>query len=574
MGLIYKIKETDEDSLSKYMKESGIENKLTAKVLFNREFDPGFVKQVFGSPESFYRDSNNVYGALRAAQKIIKHIIKPRNKIYIFGDYDTDGITSTVLLKIFLESFGLNTKIEVRLPEREEGYGLNLKYCNEIINDAYYSNEDKLVITVDNGITCYEQVELLNEYGIETVIIDHHMPIKDFIPNATICNPHMESLEKDDYEGKNLAGVAVVWKVCQCINSFADKTRQINMQDYLPLVAIGTISDVMNLNEENIAIVISGLKELKSPSEDNKFKTLYQTISQYLNRKNILYSTIAWELAPRLNACGRVSTPQKAAKLFFSYKDTQSKIKDILRELDNINTDRKKHSTAAKLEIEKKYDFSNDLICCCELKTAPEGILGQVAGIVSEKEQKPAFVMKKSDNLLIGSGRSPFGILSLLEEEKGDTVHFFAGHDQAFGIQIYANKLDDFKAHLNQKIKERGLKIEEKTMYIDSIINLEDITTNNYYEVNKMPLMSSDEPTFMITGLNILECRPSKNNPDNILFVFSNGRIISKIWGWRISKTLDKLKSLNDVCIVCKMSLDFMNPNKATVNIIDIFNKS
>lgn len=572
---MYKLKTIEETILKQYMNEADLTNKLMAKVLFNRKYEAKYIKEMLKNPENFYRDSNKIYGASEAAKKIIKHIIKPRNKIYIFGDYDTDGITSTVLLKVFLESFKLNTKIEVRLPERKEGYGLNLNYCKEVIEDAYYSNEDKLVITVDNGITCVEQIELLNSYGISTVIIDHHMPMKDFIPKAVaICNPHMESLSgKEDYEGKNLAGVAVVYKVCQCINTYADTNRQTNMRDFLPLAAIGTISDVMNLDEENTALVITGLNELKNPSESNRFKTLYKTISQHLNSKNILYSMIAWDLAPRLNACGRISTPKTAAKLFFSYKDTQDKIKDILRELDSINSDRKKYSTAAKMEIEKKYDFSNDLICCCELKTAPEGILGQVAGIVLEKEQKPVFVFKKKENLLIGSGRSPFDIMDILKEEKGDTVHFFAGHKQAFGIQIYADKINEFKDSLNKKIKERSLKVKDKTIYIDSIINLEDITTNNFYEINRFPLMSNNEPIFIIEDLNILECRPSKSNPDNILFMFSNGRIVNKIWGWKIGKKLNKLKSLNEVCIVCKLDLDFINPNKATVTIVDIFNK-
>lgn len=572
---MYKLKTIEETVLRRYMNEANLTNELMAKVLFNRSFEAKSVREMLEYPENFYRDPNKVYGTSEAAKKIIKHIIKPRSKIYIFGDYDADGITSTVLLKVFLESFKLNTKIDVRLPEREEGYGLNLDYCKEVIKDAYYSNEDKLVITVDNGITCTEQVNLLNSYGIDTIIIDHHMPMKESIPNAkAICNPHMESLSgKDDYEGKNLAGVAVVFKVCQCINAYADKERQANMKDFLPLAAIGTISDVMNLDEENTALVITGLNELRNPSSDNRFKTLYETISQYLNAKNILYSMIAWDLAPRLNACGRISTPKTAAKLFFSYKDTQSKIKDILRELDDINNNRKKCSTAAKLEIEKKYDFSNDLVCCCELKTAPEGILGQVAGIILEKEQKPVFVFKKKEDLLVGSGRSPFDITDILKEEEGNTVHFFAGHKQAFGIQVYANRINDFKTILNNKIRERGLKVEDKNIYIDSIINLEDITINNFYEVNKIPLMSSNEPIFMIEDLNILECRPSKNNPDNILFMFSNGRIISKIWGWKIGKTLEKLNSLSGVCIICKLSLDFMNPNKATVTILDMFNK-
>lgn len=571
---MYKLKTIEETILKQYMNKADLTNKLMAKVLFNRKYKAEYIKEMLKNPENFYRDSSKIYGASEAAKKIIKHIVKPRNKIYIFGDYDADGITSTVLLKVFLESFKLNTKFDIRLPERKEGYGLNLEYCKEVIEDGYYSNEDKLVITVDNGITCVKQVELLNSYGIDTVIIDHHMPIKDSIPKAVICDPHMESLsDKEDYEGKNLAGVAVVYKVCQCINSYANANRQINMKDFLPLAAIGTISDIMNLDEENTALVMTGLNELKNPSDNNRFKTLYKTISQHLNSKNILYSMIAWDLAPRLNACGRISTPKTAAKLFFSYKDTQSKIKDILRELDSINNDRKKYSTAAKMEIEKKYDFSNDLICCCELKTAPEGILGQVAGIVLEKEQKPVFVLKRKENLLVGSGRSPFDITDILNEEKGNTVHFFAGHKQAFGIQIYADKINEFKNSLSKKIKERSLKVEDKTIYIDSIINLEDITINNFYEINKFPLMSNNEPIFMIENLNILECRPSKSNPDNILFMFSNRRIISKIWGWKIGKKLDKLKSLNEVCIICKLDLDFMNPNKATVTIIDMFNR-
>ena len=572
----YQIRTINETELKKFMRDSDITNPLAAKVLMNRGHKAETVKKLISEPASFYRDPKMVFGAEAAARKIIKHISKPRNKIYIFGDYDVDGITSMCLLKIFLEDFKMKTEIELRIPERKEGYGLNKAYCRQVIDDAYYMNEDKLVITVDNGITCKEQVAMLNEYGIDTVIIDHHMPQKDLIPRANvICNPHMESLDKETYEGQHLAGVAVVYKVCQCINSFANKKSRVNLDDFLPFVAFGTISDMMELTPENMAIISRGLEELKNPSEKNRFKWLYQVICKYIDRKKVLYTNIAWDIAPKINACGRIDSPRKAAKLLLSYFDTPDKLREIMQEIDAVNQLRKRKSTEADTEIKKKYDFSNETICCCELKKTPEGILGQVANMLAEREGKPAFVLKKNeDRLLAGSGRSPFDIQSILAEEKGKTIHFFAGHEKAFGIQIYPDKLEEFKNNISRKIEELGLEPDkEKTIIVDSIIDLEDISLKNYYDINIIPIRDSEKPIFIIKNLKILSCTPSKNNSDNIKFYFSNGRKSMEIWGWRISKKLAKLRSLENVTVICSLDVNFQNPNLGTINIIDILNE-
>lgn len=569
----YVIKKVDEEELQYYMKQSGINNRLAAKVFLNRNYGEDFIKEIINSPESFYRNPKDIYGAEEVAKRIIRHIVKPRNKIYIFGDYDVDGITSIVLLKIFLESFGLKTEFDLRLPERREGYGLNLNYCQDVIDDSYYNHEDKLVITVDNGVACKEQVEFLQNYGIETVVIDHHNPQKETIPDTLICNPHMESFEKEEYEGKHLAGVAVVYKVCQCINMLADQKRRINLNDFLPFVAMGTISDMMVLNPENMAIVINGLKELKEPREENRFKELFHVIDKHIGQKKILYTHIAWDIAPKINACGRIDTPVTGAKLFLSYYDSSESIKNVMEEINEINQLRKKKSAEANIEVKKNYDFTEETICCCKLKSAPEGILGQIATEISDREKKPSFVLKKNkEGMLAGSGRSPYDITGILLEEKGDTVHFFAGHKGAFGIQIYPNKLDEFRNNVTNKIKALGLKPEKEIISIDSFIELEDITLKNYYDVNLIPMKTADEPIFAIRNLNIIEYVPSKNKPENIKFFFSNGRINTQIWGWNIKDKLQNLRSFKNVTLVGKFTTDFQNPNRATLKIIDITN--
>ena len=572
----YQLRQINEYELKQFMKDSGITNVLAAKVLMNRGHSAELVKRMISEPESFYRDPKAVFGAEAAARKIIKHISKPRNKVYIFSDYDVDGITSMCLLKIFLEDFKMKTEIEIRIPERKEGYGLNIDYCEHVINDAYYSNEDKLVITVDNGISCVDQINKLNEYGIETVIIDHHMPQKGSVPSASvICNPHMRSLNEETYEGQHLAGVAVVYKVCQCINSFANEHSRVNLNDFLPFVAMGTISDMMELTPENMAIISKGLEELKEPSEGNRFKKLFQEICRHINRKKIFYTHIAWQLAPMLNACGRISTPKIAAKLFLSYFDSADKIQDALKEADNTNKLRKRKSTEADIEVEKKYDFSKELICCCELKNTPEGILGQVANRILERENKPVFVLKKNEEgLLAGSGRSPIDIVKILEDEKGKTVHFFAGHKGAFGIQIYPDKLKEFKQNVTEKIKALDvIKEEEKIIYIDSYIELEDISLKNYHDVNIIPQKDANKPIFAIKNLKIIECIPSKNNQDNIKFFFSNGRRSAQVWGWGVKDKLNKLNSLDNITVICSFDADFQNPNLGTILIIDLFNE-
>ena len=283
-----------------------------------------------------------------ATNRIIK-AIENKERIIIYGDYDVDGITSICVLKQFLENRGL--EVCQTIPNRlDEGYGLNKNAIKRISDEKH-----TLMITVDCGISGIEEIEYANSLGIETIVTDHHEPL-DELPNAIAV---IDPKRKDNkYPFNQLAGVGVVFKLIQAISNKLNLDEKEYLK-YLDLVAIGTISDIVPLINENRVIAKLGLK-LVEVTKNLGLKTLLSS----LGYQKINSMTISFGVAPRINACGRMGEAEEALKLFLTKDIVEAQsLTDKLNEYNRVRQDiEKKIYEDAIAKIEKDNMINKNCI--------------------------------------------------------------------------------------------------------------------------------------------------------------------------------------------------------------------
>ncbi len=426
---------------------------------------------------------------------IIKHI-KAENKILIFGDYDADGVTSSALLFDLLKI--LRAKAEVYLPHRvKEGYGLS----KEAVNWAK-ENKINLIITVDGGIRSKEEVALAKKLGMDVIITDHHLPPEspEDLPDCFIINPQVEN---EVYPEKKLAGVGVAFKLAQAIISkskLSNKDKDLLEKKLLDLVAIGTVADIVSLQKENRILVKKGLEILNQTNRVG-LQELINLIGIKDNKKLDTFN-IGFQIAPRLNAAGRVDHANTAFKLLV-IKD-KKEAHQIAENLNQNNTERQRITEEIfnKVEAQIKDSKDNILIGVCDVSSEEEeevwseGVIGLVSGKLTEKYHKPSLVITKSENGYKGSGRSIEG-LNLVEslEECSNYLEKYGGHAMAAGFSFSRENLNNFlekiKNIANNKLTKKDL---IPKINIDMEIKLEDINEKLIEELETLSPFGFDNP--------------------------------------------------------------------------------
>jgi len=364
----------------------------------------------------------------KAAQRIVK-AIKNNEKIVIVGDYDVDGVSSCAIFYLFLKEIYDN--FEIKIPNRfKDGYGLTPKLLDDI--------EADLIITVDNGITSFEAAKICKERGIDLIITDHHTPKiekKFILPEAfAIINPKTSP----EFPFKEICGAEVVWYLCAAIKH--KMKLNIDLREFLDILAISIIADIMPLQHMNRVLVNMGLKRLNNPK-----RAFSKVLKNYI--KNIKATDIAFNIAPKLNAAGRVEDAFKAFKFLIS--DDYEEALRLYIELDRLNNLRK--------EIEKDIlddigEVDDDFIVV--KGNYHEGVIGIIASRLVHKYKKPAIVFSESKEGLKGSGRSLGNIdIFALISECEDELEKFGGHKMACGVSIKKENFEKLKYKLNEKIK-------------------------------------------------------------------------------------------------------------------------
>ncbi len=424
----------------------------------------------------------------RAVERIFR-AVDDHEKIYIYGDYDVDGVTSVTALYLYLQELGCD--VGIKIPKREgEGYGVS---CVAI--DALASEGTTLIITVDTGITANEEVVYAKEQGIDFVITDHHECRTELPAACAVVNPHRPDCP---YPFKELAGVGVVFKLlCACEikrcreadRPILDGIRRVCMS-YADLTAIGTIADVMPVIDENRMIVSLGLKLMENTSRQG-LRALIEASSRRGSEdtpKKITSGLIGFGVAPRINAAGRIGDATVAVRLLLEEDEERAQI--AAEELCEINRHRQAEENEIAIEayqkIENSFDPENDLVIVLDSNHWHQGIIGIVASRITEKYGLPSILISfdpltEEDHPLDdgkGSGRSIKG-MNLVEalSHCDELLLKYGGHELAAGLTIKRANLEEFRQKINEYAKNH---LSEDVFHIcidaDCLIRMKNVT--------------------------------------------------------------------------------------------------
>ncbi len=473
----------------------------TARLLFYRKQDSVEKAKHFLNPnKSGFNDPLLLNGMSQAVNKITQAKLLGHN-VLIFGDYDADGVCATTVLYNCLKDFGIDS-VDAFVPERESGYGLSIDTVKKFINEKNI----QLLITVYCGISDYEIINEIKRLGVDVVVTDHHEP-PEILPDCIKINPKIVGQE---YPFDGLCGAGVAYKLGYAlIGEKADK--------YLDFVALATVADSMDLIDENRDIVAEGLKLF------NNKKTL-RLCMKYLigdNSKIITAQSLAYTVAPRVNAGGRMGDANCALQLFI--EQDPNKIFDLAVKLNTYNTQRQYmcdeiyHQAKEKI---KKYALHKKSAILVKDQNWKAGFIGIVAARLVEEFGKPVIVFAGQDNYLKGSARSvdAINIHEAITANK-DYLMGFGGHSQAAGVSISEENFVAFDNALNLYIKEHYANVDTtQKLYVEweikdkfSMEFARQITLLEPFGVgNKSPLFA--------TKINEVEALPLKSNSPHYSF--------------------------------------------------------
>ena len=492
----------------------------------------------------------------------IKLALDNKEKITIFGDYDVDGVTSINILMSFLLELG--AKVDYYLPDRlEEGYGLN--------KDALKSISEKgttLVITVDCGISAVDEVDYANSLGLDVCITDHH-ECPEVLPRSYAI---LNAKQKDCTYGFTMfAGVGVAFKLISALAKDYNLEKESYLK-YLDIAALGTISDIVPLVDENRVIAKFGVEKIKT-TNNLGLKALIKTAGY----KQVDSTMVSFGLAPRINACGRMGDASLAVKLFFA--DNMEKATEIAKQLEAQNRQRQ--------EIEKKiYDEALALIQKDKLNEKSiiilghegwhHGVIGIVASKLTDLYVKPVVLLTFEGEVGKGSGRTPFGfsLFDALKECKEHVIQF-GGHEVAAGLTVEKSKFEEFKKALEKVADEKIVKEFEQIIDIDAEIYKKDLCKQTLIDINKIrPFgQSNKEPIFVYKKLVVHSVRTIMEGK-HLKMVLKDGNALIDTIAFGMGNRRDEIVVGQKIDVACNVGINNYGNAKKIQLIIKDFIKS
>lgn len=548
----------DENVIKNIEKKYNISN-LLATVLVNREIINDEEIKVFLEPtRKDFHDPFQMPDMNKAVDRITK-AMKNKEKVIIYGDYDVDGITSTVVLKSFLDEHGLN--VDYKIPNRlNEGYGLNKNAIKEIADKGY-----NLIITVDCGISGIEEIKYANELGMEVIVTDHHEPL-DEIPDAVAV---IDCKRKDNkYPFKSLAGCGVVFKLIQAI-SIKQNYNEKDYLKYLDIVCIGTISDIVPLVDENRVIAKLGLKLVEQTRNPGLAYLLNSTGCKFVNS-----STVSFGIAPRINACGRMGYEEEALKLFLT--NDVNEAKDITSKLNEFNRERQeieKRIFNEAIEQIEKNGMEKDPMIVIGSENWHHGVIGIVSSKITELYYKPSILVCFENNIAKGSGRSIAGF-DLHEAlcDLSDLLLKYGGHEMAIGLSLEKDNFEEFRNRINKIAKDIHIDEFVSIIKIDKEITAKDISIE---EVENLKLLepfgeANKTPLFLYKNLKIDSIRALTEGKHLKLNLKDDAINIGAI-GFGIGHLASEYRLGDKVDVVATLEINNFNDRKEVqLNIKDI----
>ncbi len=449
----------------------------------------------------------------KSVQKIAS-CIKNNEKIFIIGDYDVDGVTSTALLVNYFNEINFKN-FEYYIPHRiDDGYGLN----SEIV----YKTDAKTIITADNGSTAFDALELAKTLGIDVVILDHHQVDKISENAYSIVNPHRQD---DSSNLKVLCAAGVVFFFLVALNRYfrltkffaINRVKEPNLLDLIDLVALGTVCDVMQISGINRAIVSAGIKAIKN-TKNLGLKELAKTS---IKKGNISAETFGFFIGPRLNAAGRLDHAKMSVELLTT--KSQEKAESLIQKIETLNTQRQTLETIILDSISPPLNDEKFIVAYS--KNWHPGVIGIVAGRIKEKHNVPSFVISFGENGIgHGSARSTenYDLAEIIIEAKNAGILLSGGgHKLAGGFTISYEKISAFKEFLKERITKPILPVKIVT---DGYLSARALNLQTFEQISVLePFGHGNEvPHFIIPNVKISYSSIVGQNKKHISVLFED----------------------------------------------------
>lgn len=490
---------------------------VTARVIRNRGIEgrENIERYLYGDLDSLY--SPWLLKDMRPAVDILKRKLKEGQKIRIVGDYDIDGVCSTYILYQALKRLGGN--VDYAIPDRiKDGYGINESMIRAAAEDGIDT-----ILTCDNGISAFSQIQTAKEFGMTVIVTDHHeVPAdgeREILPPAdAMIDPKQRSCS---YPFPEICGAVVAYKLVQALYEESGVSRE-EWLELLEFAAIATVGDVMKLQDENRMIVKYGLKKLGHTKNLGLRKLAEKT---NLDLNSITAYHIGFVIGPCLNAGGRLQTAKLALSMFLAKdEETAEELAQELKDLNDMRKDMTEHWTAeAKVLADTQY--RNDKVLVIFLPDCHESLAGIIAGRLREYCQKPAIVLTRSEEAVKGSGRSieSYHMFQKLSEVK-DLMLKFGGHPMAAGLSLLEENIDEFRRELNERsgLTEEDFKAK---LWIDVPMPIDYINERLVEELKILEPFGqgNEKPLFAQKQVRIRSCRVIGKNKNVVKLVLEGG---------------------------------------------------
>ncbi len=513
------------EEITALSRHAGVSPVLAELLIRGGITDPADATRFLQSSLSDLQDPFLLPGVEPAAQRLVR-AIHAREDIAVLGDYDVDGVTSTALFVGLLRRFGLSPHFVV--PRRmADGYGLS----RSAIDRALELRKPSLFVALDCGTNSHEEVAHLRAQGIDVIVVDHHRSKDKPLDQGILINPHVhEQQEGVESPWHHLCTVGLVFKLGHGLlkllrNENHPEALKIKLRDYLDLVALGTIADLVPLRGENRILARQGLKTLQSAARPG-VQALME-IAGVNPAHGILPVDISFRLGPRINASGRLADAALSVELFLS--DDETFCEETARQLDVFNRERQDIERLITEDAERMVEqqFKSDPGIVLFNDAWHPGVVGIVAGRITRKYNRPCVVLGNENGLAKGSGRSING-LSLVEALAPCSEHLttWGGHPMAVGVALAPEKVAAFRASFCASIsKQTGGALDDATLALAVWLTPDQVRDALLDEISALhPFgQGNPEPIFGIRGV-VLRQRPEVFKGTHFRFTFDDTR--------------------------------------------------
>jgi single-stranded-DNA-specific exonuclease len=524
------LRETDVEAKDCLTGEVG--HALLASVLAARGFSPGAEADTFLSPSLASLPDPLLLPGMEAAVDTLARAAEAKETVWVYTDYDVDGVSSAALLSKFFTASGISS--QVRLPRRDrEGYGLNSQALREIA-----ASGGRTVVTADCGIDAMDEARLARELGISLVITDHHIPGSRLPEAAAVVNPKLPSSR---YPDADLAGVGVAWNLAAALrrrlrdNGHFASSGEPDIRRFLDMVALGTVADVAPLLRVNRTLVTYGLSELNRPRPAPGIEALAEA-SGISGR--VRSGHIGFQLGPRLNAAGRMSDPREALELLCTDDSAHARL--LAERLNELNRQRRTvegttlDEAVARIAAEEWYPARWSLVL--ESGDWHPGVLGIVASRLAERYIRPALVISAEGDEARGSARSIPGLH--IHETLAACAEFleeFGGHAAAAGFRIRRSRIAPFRERFEEEVRSRiTAEAFVPVITLDAETSFGALSLDAVEELEKLePFgMGNPTPAFLSTGISVIDIHPLGRSGEHLKLQLEQGgkKLAAKAW--------------------------------------------